>query len=165
MPTHFAGTPDQRRALSAYIDLMRAAASVTAAVHGPIEVAGLTLPQFGVLEALHFVGPQRPQALAGRLLCTPGNMTVVLANLLRRGLIQRRRDPADGRASIVRLTPRGRALVRRLFPAHAARLTAALRPLTAAEQERLRSLCRRLGRGVAGGNRSRGRRVDEIVEI
>ena len=57
------------------------------------------------------------------------------------------RHPADGRAHVLRLTAAGRAFLARLYPAieaHEQTFAAALAP---EEQEQLKSLLIRLGRG------------------
>jgi DNA-binding MarR family transcriptional regulator len=40
----------------------------------------------------------------------------VIPRLKLRGLLERRRDPEDGRVKLVRLTPKGRALLRKMAP-------------------------------------------------
>jgi MarR family 2-MHQ and catechol resistance regulon transcriptional repressor len=54
--------------------------------------------------------------------------------------------------TVVRLLPlisTGRALIERLFPAHAARITDALGALTRDEQKELGRLCKKLGLAAA----------------
>ena len=86
------GTPAETAALDAYIKLMRAAEAVTARVDGVMAAAGLTIGQFGVLEAAPRALVQRD--LGAKLFRSDGNITVVVANLVRRGLVEqaRRRD-------------------------------------------------------------------------
>jgi MarR family 2-MHQ and catechol resistance regulon transcriptional repressor len=133
------------RALDAYIALVRAAETVTARIHRHLAEVDLTIGQFGALEALHHVGPMRQNELARRVLRSAGNMTLVLDNLERRGLVRREREADDRRCTTVHLTPEGRRLVRRIFPRHVAGLVAEMKALDAADQERLARLCRRLG--------------------
>lgn len=140
------GRQDQQsRALGAYVVLMRAGATLTSRLHGHLATEGLTIAQFGVLEALHHLGPLRPNVLAGKLLCTPGNLTTVLDNLERRRLLSRVRESADRRCVTVMLSGRGRRLIRRVFPRHAHGVERAFAALTASEQDDLRCLCRKLG--------------------
>lgn len=137
----------ERRALSAYVKLMRAAESVTAFLSAGLREAGLTTGQIGVLDALHHLGPLCQGDLSAKLLKSQANLTVVVGNLERRGLVTRRQDPGDRRRVIVALTPDGRDLISGVFPAHARRITRRLSVLSAAEQEQLGGLCRRLGLG------------------
>jgi MarR family 2-MHQ and catechol resistance regulon transcriptional repressor len=135
------------RALDAYIKLNRAADSLTARLSGVWAEAGLTEGQFGALEALYHLGPLVQRVLAAKLLRSSGNVTLVIDNLQKRGLVRRERGTADRRCVTVHLTDEGRRLIRRLFPKHAADVAAAFAVLSAAEQEELGRLCRTLGRG------------------
>jgi len=137
----------ERRALDAYVKLMRAAESVTAHLSVGLREAGLTTGQIGVLEAIYHLGPMYQGELSQKLLKSNANLTVVVGNLERRGLVNRRQDPEDRRRVIVALTQDGRRLISEVFPAHARRITRRLAVLPAADQEQLASLCRRLGLG------------------
>jgi MarR family 2-MHQ and catechol resistance regulon transcriptional repressor len=151
MPTRWSGTPRERRALDAYITLMRAANSVNARLHGPLAADhGLTMGQLGVLEALQHLGPMSQSVLASKLLVSASNLTTVLDNLERDVLVKRVRDTADRRVSIVHLTPAGRARITACLPDHVGRITAAMAGLTAAEQKQVAALCRKLGLAAAG---------------
>ncbi len=155
MPTHHRGPPEERRALNAFIKLMRCAASVGGRLGGPgdggVAAAGLTGSQFGVLETLLHLGPLPQCTLARKHLTSPGNLTLVLNNLERDGLVRRQRSEADRRYVQVQLTDAGRALITDLFPRHARALTDLFAgALTAAEQEELGRLCGKLGRRAAG---------------
>ncbi len=150
------------RALNAYVVLMRAAATLTNRLHGHLAKDGLTMAQFGVLEALQHLGPLQPNVLAEKLLCTPGNLTTVLDNLETRELVQRARESVDRRCVTVRLTDTGERLIRRVFPRHARGVVDAFAALTGTEQDNLRRLCRKLGlanaaaaKSAAGGTQER----------
>ncbi|WP_045233465.1 MarR family transcriptional regulator, partial [Deinococcus pimensis] len=78
MPTHWEGTPDERRALDAYIKLWRASHAVEGRANRHLAAHGLSLSQFSVLEALHFLGPLSQRALAAKVLRSHGNLTVVI---------------------------------------------------------------------------------------
>jgi MarR family 2-MHQ and catechol resistance regulon transcriptional repressor len=142
---HYKGRPQEKRALDAYVKLMRAAESVTAHVNRRLDAAGLTVSQFGVLEALHHLGPLFLSDLARKILKTSGNLTMVVDNLEKRGLASRCPDATDRRFVRVSLTPRGKKLIAGLFPAHAREITRALSALSPAEQAALAALCRKLG--------------------
>jgi redox-sensitive bicupin YhaK (pirin superfamily)/DNA-binding MarR family transcriptional regulator len=139
--------PTEARVLGAYVALMRAAEGVTARAHAHLAARDLTVGQFGALEALFHLGPMRPGDLSRKLLRSPGNMTVVLGNLESRGLVRRETLPDDRRCTTVSLTREGTDLVRAVFPKHVRALEKELSVLTAAEQEELRRLCRKLGIG------------------
>lgn len=140
----YAGTAQERLGLRTFVKLVRAANGLSARLNRPLSQAGLTESQFGVLEALHHVGPLHQRELAGKILRTHGNVTLVVDQLERQGLVRRERGSADRRFVRVHLTDAGTALVRELFPAHAARLAVEMSVLTQDEQRELGRLCRRL---------------------
>lgn len=136
----------QAAALDAYVKLVRASESVSVRAHGLL-AGELTFTQFGVLEALLHRGPLSAGELAEKILKSPGNLTLVLANLERDGLVSRERDRADARRWIVSLTASGRKRIGALFPKVAAAIAAEFAHLSAAEQAMLGELCKKLGLG------------------
>jgi MarR family 2-MHQ and catechol resistance regulon transcriptional repressor len=140
------GPKAEVRALDAFVKLTRAAESAGARLAGLYAEAGLTESQFGVLEALYHLGPLHQGELGRKILRSSGNITLVVDNLEKRGLVRRRRGTEDRRYVAVHLTDAGRALIAGLFPRHAANVARELSVLTAAEQEELGRLCRILGR-------------------
>ena len=76
--------------------------------------------QFAVLEALYHLGPMSLSDIAQKILTTGGNLTMVVGNLEKQGLAHRQKSPEDRRVLIVALTAKGKALMRKLFPEHAA---------------------------------------------
>jgi MarR family 2-MHQ and catechol resistance regulon transcriptional repressor len=151
MPTRYRGSQDEVRALSALINVMRAADALATSLQREVGAEGLTGSQFGILEALLHLGPVCQGELAGKLLRTSGSMTTVVAGLEKKGLVERRRDGSDKRFVSVVLTPKGSKLIGRLFPEHARTVARQFAALTAPEQEELRRLCRKLGKAVAQG--------------
>jgi len=150
MATHYDGTDSERRALDAYIKLMRSTIAVNARVMPPLQAEfGITPTQLGVLEALSHLGAMPHCALAGKLLVSASNLTTVLDNLERDGLVRRDRDLRDRRVSMTSLTPAGEARLARFFPQHVQRLVGAMSGLDAHEQVELARLCRKLGRTAA----------------
>lgn len=148
--THYQGNDDEARALDAYVKLMRASESVTSALKHRLDRAGITHSQLGVLEALMHLGELCQSDLSAKLLKSSGNVTTVVDNLERRGLVGRRRNPKDRRFVVVSLTDQGEDLIRAFFPEHVAGIVQTLRVLTAEEQESLARLCRKLGLSAAG---------------
>ena len=147
MGTHHEGPERERRALDAYIKLVRATDAVSDRVHRHLVARRLTVSQFGVLEALYHLGPLTQGVLAQKILKSGGNLTTVTDNLARRGLVRRARGGANRRFVTVTLTPAGRRLVASVFPDHVREVVAAFRGLAPREQETLSRLCRRLGLG------------------
>jgi MarR family 2-MHQ and catechol resistance regulon transcriptional repressor len=146
MGTHFQGTDEERRALSVYIKLMRAAESTTGRINEHLREHGLTVSQFGVMEALYHLGPLCQGALARKILKSSGNLTTVIDNLVRDELVERCRDEADRRMIHVHLTDKGRTLIERIFPPHVAGVVETFAVLTPEEQETLGDLLRKVGK-------------------
>jgi MarR family transcriptional regulator, 2-MHQ and catechol-resistance regulon repressor len=146
MPTHYEGTPREKRALNAYIKLYRASESVTARINAHLAEHSLTVSQFGVLEALYHLGPLHQARLAEKILKTTGNLTHVIDHLEARGLVERQRQK-DRRYIVVHLTTAGEALIADIFPQHVERVVAAFDCLTDVEQAELERLCKKLGLG------------------
>src|SRR2546430_6740470 len=134
MGTHYNGRVAEVRALDAYIKLARATTSVGVRLSRPLAEAGLTPTQVGVVEALLHLGPLGQRVLGDKLLMSGGNITTVVDNLERRGLVRRERRGDDRRHVTVHLTPEGRRLISRVFPGHVAAIVEAFSALTAAER-------------------------------
>jgi len=152
MPKELRGNSKQVRALGTYVKLMRAAESITARVHKHLSSVGLTVSQFGVLEVIFHLGPLSQRDLGRKILRSSGNITMVIDNLEKRGLVRRERDASDRRMFIVHLTDEGQKLIEKIFPSHAALITRELSVLKAADQKALGDLCKKVGVGV--GNRN-----------
>ncbi len=151
--THYKGTRDEVRSLGAFVKLVRAAESITARIHQHLIDVGLTVSQFGVLEALFHIGPLSQVEIAKKVLKSTGNITMVIDNLEKRGLVKRERHRDDRRYYIVQLTDEGRKLIGSVFPRHAAKIVEEMKVLSSAEQETLGNLCRKLGLRQQGGER------------
>jgi len=145
MGTKHQGTPAETRALDTYIKLRRTVNALSLVEGAVMREAGLTESQFGALEALLHLGPLCQRELADKVLKSAGNMTTVVDNLERRGLVERRRDGDDRRVVTVRLTIRGEQLIRGVFPRVVDAIVGAFSVLTAKDQKQLAALCRRLG--------------------
>jgi len=139
----------QTRALGLWVALARCYATYQKAVAAAVQEHGLTLPQFGALEALYHLGPLSLGELAEKLLVTGGNVTYVMDRLEGQGLVTRFRSEDDRRVVLARLTEEGKALVARVFPEHAERIEHLCRHLDADEQEELRRLLKQLGKSIA----------------
>ena len=146
MGTLHRGSAAESQALDTYIKLRRAVNAVGRREGEQMRTVGLTESQLGVLEALFHLGPLCQRQLAAKVLKSAGNMTTVVDNLERRGLVERTREAGDRRVVTVCLTDRGEALIRDAFPRIVSELVGAFSVLTTGEQKQLAALCRRLGR-------------------
>lgn len=140
---------DEERALRLWIALARCYSTFSRAVAQGLAEHGLTTPQFGVLEALHHLGPLSLGELADKLLVTGGNITYVMDRLEEQGLVYRDRSGEDRRIVQARLTAEGKELIVRVFGEHPAFIAGLVEPLAPDGQERLRDLLKALGRGIA----------------
>src|SRR5271170_1237276 len=83
-------------------------------------------PQLTALSRLDRFGPATTAELARREQITPQAMGATIASLEQRGLVARAPDAADGRRSILALTPAGRTAIHSGRSAIADRIAAAL---------------------------------------
>ncbi|MCB0142559.1 MAG: winged helix-turn-helix transcriptional regulator [Caldilineaceae bacterium] len=150
MSTHFDGSAEEQRALDVYIKLTRCAESVNARINQRLSDLKLTISQFGVLEALYHLGPMHQNELGQKILRSSGNMTMVIDNLCKRGLVERCRNEEDRRYVRVSLTPAGQQLIHDYFPEHVKIVLEEIGVLSPAEQEDLQHLCKKLGLGKVG---------------
>jgi MarR family 2-MHQ and catechol resistance regulon transcriptional repressor len=146
VPTHYDGTSQETLALNAFIKLTRATDSLLMRLARRETFGDLTPRQFGVLEALHHLGPMRQGEICTKLLTSGGNVTLVVDNLERDGLVQRERSAKDRRVVMVSLTEAGKELISQVFPMHLADVVEEMSILTPEEQEELGRLCRILGK-------------------
>ncbi len=136
-------------ALSMWVKLARAHDTFEHRTAENIRSFGLTPPQFGALECLGHLGPMKIGELTKKQLVSGGNMTVVIDNLEKDGLVQRTVKSTDRRSVQVSLTAKGRRLFERIFAEHAAYVAQLASALTEQEQTALADLLRKLGCALA----------------
>ena len=135
--------------MAAYVKLLRASESVQGEAMRSLAEEDITPSQFAVLEALYYVGPMCLSVLAEKILKTSGNLTMVVGNLEKRGLVTRQQSRHDRRFVSAAITEKGKKLIARIFPQHATRITELMNRLSPREQETLAELCRKLGKNAA----------------
>ena len=146
MPQGIATYSDtEKKALSAYTKLMRAAESVTGRTARILAASNLTVSQFGILEALFHKGSLCQRELAAKILKSTGNITMVIDNLEKHNLVRRERAQYDRRFIAIHLTDSGRLLIEHVFPLIMAAIVKEMSILQDSEQEELAQLCRRIG--------------------
>jgi DNA-binding MarR family transcriptional regulator len=104
-----------------------------------------------VLATLRRSGPPyrlRPSEFTGALMLTSSGTTKRLDRLEQAGLITRAPDPDDRRGTQIALTPAGRQLIDAVTAAHLDNERELLSSLTAAEQQQLADLLRKLRLGL-----------------
>lgn len=147
MAGKYSGTKSEVRSLGTYVKLMRATEAVTTRINRHLTESGLTISQFGVLEALYHVGPLCQRDIAKKILKSTGNITVVIDNLEKRGLVTRVRDAEDRRFFTIQLTNNGEKLISEIFPPHAGAIMREMGVLSEEEQIELGRICKKLGLG------------------
>jgi MarR family 2-MHQ and catechol resistance regulon transcriptional repressor len=136
------GDPLAHRALQA---LMRAETSVRRVLAADLEREGVSAAGFSALVVLTTAGGWLElRALRRRLGWSKANATEVVDTLESRALVSRQRSERDRRAVTIVLSASGRAVVERLFPDHADRVTSAFSRLDDEEKRSLADICRKL---------------------
>jgi len=141
---------DTAIALSTWVEMMKAFNRIRSLELTLIEANDLTIGQFALLELLYHRGEQSIGAATALAMSTPGNMTVVVKNLLKRGLITASQNPNDKRSSILGITHEGSAIMETLFPEHSQRIKSFFSSITSAEQKEMQSLLRKLNKTLRG---------------
>lgn len=147
MPTHFTGSRAEVRTLDSFIKLTRCTDSLFARLSERNTLGSLTPSQFAVLEALYHLGSLTQGEVSQKVLKSGSNITTVIDNLERLGLVQRQRDIEDRRVIHIHLTDAGAARLEEVLPGHVAALVDEFSVLSASEQETLAQLCKKLGKG------------------
>lgn len=132
-------------ALALWVKLARVHALMVRLTCRDINHRGLTQPQFAVIESLGHLGPMKMKTLGAKMLVTGGNMTVVVDNLEKTGLVERVRCLEDRRATWIRLTEKGDALFKAIFPEHAEFVAGTLDVLTEKDVKELSRLLKKFG--------------------
>jgi DNA-binding MarR family transcriptional regulator len=100
-----------------------------------------TLPRFDLMAQLE----REPQGmkmneLSRRMMVTGGNITPVTDQLVKEGWVERMEQPHDRRAWLVRLTPAGRSLFKKMAKRHEAWIVAAFSSLSQRDVHQLHEL-------------------------
>ena len=106
--------------------------------------ANVTPVQYSVLTALSIRGEQDQTTLADEIGIDRTNVAEVLSRLEARKLVRRKPNPADRRARLAALTPKGRELMASLFPAMQRSQDRLLAALTQKERDALMATLVRL---------------------
>jgi DNA-binding MarR family transcriptional regulator len=109
----------------------------------------ITPSQFRALSVLMRDDPQRVTELAEHLRIAPRSATEVIDHLQRRGLVERRPDAADRRATLIALTDQGRAAGDDLRAARQIEAGRFFSTLSEGDREALSAILRKL---VPGGD-------------
>lgn len=137
-------TDKEELALATFSRLARTVGAVRRSVYAGLSDTRLTESQVNVLELLHNLGPLPQKEIAKSLSVTGGNITMVVDNLQKRDLVERKRWQEDRRVVHVQLTDLGRETIESYIPLHIKKVMGAFHGLDPKEQKQLQSLCDKL---------------------
>lgn len=139
-------TEKEKMNLNLIIALRRSVQPEDKSLSALISDYGITISQFGVLDALYHLGDLNINQILDKTLSTSGNMTVVIKNLVKLGLVTKKRDPEDGRAFLIQITEKGHQIMEELFPKHLNDLDEIFSTLNDDDKECLLRLLKKLNR-------------------
>lgn len=131
------GALGDRSSVRVWLRLLSCTMAIEKEVQRRFADVGMTLPRFDVLAALDRHGEMNMGALSRSLLVSNGNTTQLVQKLVRDGLVEMRKLPADRRTSLVRLTAEGRRTFAALADAHSGWIDDMLGDLNFTQREKL----------------------------
>jgi MarR family 2-MHQ and catechol resistance regulon transcriptional repressor len=131
--------------VDAYVRLVRTAERIFNDVSRGLVEHGLTASQFSALKVLCLRGPMPQKDVATNILKSTGNVTMVIDNLEKEGLVERTRGSLDRRIFEVAATQKGKDLFHEVYAPHLGRIREAMGDLNQEECEQLIGLLERLG--------------------
>lgn len=112
------GIPLRREQMAVVANIYRAASTVRQHLENSVlREADLTWTAFVVLWVIWIWGESETRNVAEEAGISKGTLTGVARTLESRGLVARSDHPSDGRLVLLDLTPQGRELMERVFPA------------------------------------------------
>jgi MarR family 2-MHQ and catechol resistance regulon transcriptional repressor len=145
MGSYYKGSKKDIEALNSYIKLIRSAEVISSKINLELSNYRLTESQFGVLDALFHLGPMKHRELGKKILKSGGNITMVINNLEKRELVQRRRSEKDKREFIIHLTPKGKIKIKETLPIIVKKIKKHFEILNKEEQKEMQRLCKIVG--------------------
>ncbi|MFV0481404.1 MAG: MarR family winged helix-turn-helix transcriptional regulator [Campylobacteraceae bacterium] len=132
------------RSMKTWIQLLRSFKSINTKELNYITKCGLSMNQFEILEALYHKGDLKIGEITRLIMSTPGNVTVVVKNLSRDGLIEISKDATDKRSQIASITPLGEEKIASMFGKHSQNLKSFFDEFNDEELDSLFAMLRRL---------------------
>lgn len=129
---------------------LKASNAVVTNIKNDIESHKINSENFMILELLYSKGPHPVQKISEVFSIPSGSITYVVDKLEKKGLVERKPNPNDRRASNVVLTKEGRALFDEIFPKHVATISENLSFISKEEKEQLIDLLKKIGMGAQG---------------
>ncbi|BCZ46228.1 MarR family transcriptional regulator [Clostridium gelidum] len=129
--------------LSTLIVLTRAEQKIHKIEYETIKAGGLTNSQFAVLEVLYSKGDLKICEIIEKILTTSGNVTVVIKNLEKDGLVSKNSDPEDKRSILISITDKGKKIMDEIFPKHVDNINSIFDILTIEEKLELKKILKK----------------------
>ncbi len=126
--------------------LFRTANTFERLIKSHVNTYGLSVSEFGVLEALYHKGDLSVQEIVDKVLIANSSMSYVLTKLQQSALVKRRVCTQDKRRVYIALTNTGNQLIKRLYEDHEKQLREHLDLLDSKEEETLQSLLKKIGK-------------------
>jgi MarR family transcriptional regulator, 2-MHQ and catechol-resistance regulon repressor len=140
---------DHALALKLWVMLSRSYTAVSRHSEADIARHGLSTGEFAIMEALYHKGPLLLGEIQRKILVSSGGVTYLVDRLEAAGWVERRDCPDDRRARYAALTRKGKDLMKRIFPDHAAAIERSVAGLNAREKQQAIALLRKLGHAAA----------------
>jgi len=145
MSSRYKGSRKEVTALDSYIKLTRATETINSKIYRLLKKSGFTDSQFKVMDALYHHGLLTQKSLGEKLLSSGGNITMVIDNLEKGGMVNRKRGSDDRRLFYVQITDKGKAEIEHVMPDVAKLISAEMNILSKQEQKELQSMCKKIG--------------------
>ena len=145
MGTHYKGTAKEKLALDTFIKLIRSGDSLSYGINLILAKNSLTESRFNVLDALYHLGHLTQKELGKKLLKSGGNITMVIDNLEKRGLVERIRGEKDRRTFAIHLTDEGKNKIKSVLPHIVKFINDEMNNLTSKEQIEMQKMCKAIG--------------------
>jgi len=145
MATTYKGTVKEINALNVYIKLIRSAESLSSRINSMFVKKNITISQFAILDVLFNLGPLSQKELGKKILRSGGNITMVIDNLEKQGLVERERNMEDRRFFIIHLTKKGKKIFEGIFPLFLTAVVKEFSVLSDKEQIEFQRMCKLIG--------------------
>jgi MarR family 2-MHQ and catechol resistance regulon transcriptional repressor len=135
-----------KRDLKTITIFLRASHALEQIIKDEVLSHGLSLSEFGVLEALYHKGPLNVNQVISKVLIPNSSMSYVIDQLVNKGLISKTKDAIDKRVYRLDLKQSGRDFMEQMYPVHEKRLRQVLDKLSVDEEKTLQTLLKKIGK-------------------
>ncbi len=135
-----------KRDLKTITIFLRASHALEQIIKDEVLSHGLSLSEFGVLEALYHKGPLNVNQVISKVLIPNSSMSYVIDQLVNKGLISKTKDAIDKRVYRLDLKQSGHDFMEQMYPVHEKRLRQVLDKLSVEEEKTLQTLLKKIGK-------------------